>query len=80
MLYRWCMEHRNGTLVENKHMKKPKPSPKRVNPPPDSEAAAEDELAKAKKRIKDLEKQLNARQEEIDLLKKARRFFEKNRH
>ena len=22
MLYRWCMEHRNGTLVENKHMKK----------------------------------------------------------
>mgnify|MGYP003679481739 CR=1 FL=1 len=47
---------------------------------PDSEAATEDELAKAKKRIKDLEKQLNARQEDLDLLKKARRFFEKNRH
>jgi len=70
MLYRWCMEHRNGTLVENKHMKKQKPSPKRVNPPPDSEAAAEDELAKAKKRIKDMEKQLNARQEELELLKR----------
>ncbi|BFN14219.1 transposase [Marinobacter sp. RI1] len=39
MLYRWCMEHRNGTLVENEHIKKQKPSPKRVNLPRDSEAA-----------------------------------------
>jgi len=28
MLYRWQMEHRNGELRANKHMKSPKPSPK----------------------------------------------------
>ena len=29
MLYRWRMEHRNGELKENKHVRPPKPSPKR---------------------------------------------------
>lgn len=28
MLYRWRMEHKNGELRENKHMKTQKPSPK----------------------------------------------------
>lgn len=78
MLYRWCMEHRNGTLVENKHMKKSPPSPKRKPSSADPAAVKEAELVKANKRIRDLEKQLSARQEEIDLLKKARRFFNKN--
>ena len=78
MLYRWCMEHRNGTLMENKHMKKLPSSPKRRPTSADPAVVKEAELLKAKKRIHDLEKQLAARQEEVDLLKKARRFFNKN--
>jgi transposase len=75
MLYRWQMEHRKGELKENLHMKPDKPSPKRrrVQADPGSEKAAE--LVKANKRIKQLEKALSQREEELDLLKKAERFF-----
>ena len=77
MLYRWRMELKNGTLRENKHMKedepeKPKKAKKRVDPI----KAKDDELIKAKKKIKALEKSLANKEEELDLLKKAKRFFE----
>lgn len=79
MLYRWQMEHRRGELRENKHMKAPKPSPKRRVVRVDPGVEKEAELLKAKKRIKELERQLANRTEELDLLKKAQRFFEKTR-
>lgn len=79
MLYRWRMESRNGELRENKHMKPAKSSPKRLKKRADPARAKEDELVYANKRIKALEKQLSERTEELDLLKKARRFFEKQK-
>jgi len=76
MLYRWRMELKNGTLCENKHMKKESPpSKKKVKKRTDPVKAKEDELIKAQKRIKQLEKALEARETEIDILKKAKRFF-----
>lgn len=77
MLYRWRMELKNGNLCENKHMKKPpdvtkKKTKKRTDPT----RAKHDELVKAQKKIKSLEKSLASSQEELDILKKARRFFE----
>lgn len=79
MLYRWQMEHRRGELRESKHMKPRKPSPKRRVVRVDPGVEKEAELLKAKKRIKELERQLASRNEELDLLKKAQRFFEKTR-
>jgi transposase len=79
MLYRWRMEYKNGELRENKHMKPTKTSPKRLKSRTDPVKAQEDELIKANKRIKELEKKLAHRDEELDLLKKARRFFEKKK-
>jgi transposase len=79
MLYRWQMEHRNGELRENKRMKAKAPSPKRRPNRADPAAAKDDELTQAKKRIKQLERALEQRTEEIDLLKKAQRFFEKTK-
>lgn len=76
MLYRWRMESKRGELRENKNMKSGKVSPKRVNKRTDPTRARQDELVKAEKRIKTLEKQLEQRTEELDLLKKAQRFFE----
>lgn len=77
MLYRWQMEYRNGELKENQHMKSTKQSPKRrKSSNPDSTLEQQAELAKANKRIHDLERALKHREDEIDLLKKARRFFE----
>ena len=75
MLYRWQMEYRNGELSANKYMKPKTPSPKRRRIRTTSESKTEDELAKAKKRIKELERTLANRTEELDLLKKAERFF-----
>jgi len=76
MLYRWRMELKNGTLKENKHMKKDPPSAKKkTKKRTDPVKAKEDELIKAQKRIKQLEKALEARDTEIDILKKAKRFF-----
>ena len=79
MLYRWRMEHKNGELRENKRMKQTAPSPKRRTPRTDPAKAKDDELIKANKRIRQLEKALELRTEELDLLKKARRFFEKKK-
>ena len=78
MLYRWQMEFRNGTLVENKQMKPSKSSPKRRKRA-DPNQNTEDELARALRRIEKLEKQLAQRDDEIDLLKKAERFLAKRR-
>lgn len=79
MLYRWQMEHRNGELKENKHMKPTKPSPKRRADRTDPIQQKEDELAKANRRIKQLERELENRNDELDLLKKAERFFAKKK-
>ena len=77
MLYRWRMEQKNGTLRENKHMKEePKEPAKKKRKRTDPAQAKDDELANAKKRIKLLEKALANKEEELDLLKKAKRFFE----
>lgn len=77
MLYRWCMEKRNGTLRENKQMKKKSPEIKKAPKRTDLLIEKEAELLKAQRRIKELEKSLEARQEELDILKKAKRFFSK---
>ena len=74
MLYRWRMEYRNGELKANKHMKPEKPSVKRRSRL-DPATKKEDELRQAQKRIKQLERALEQRTEELDLLKKAERFF-----
>lgn len=75
MLYRWQMEHRNGELRANKHMKSQKPSPKRRKIRTTSETKTKDELVAANKKIKALERALANRTEELDLLKKAERFL-----
>ena len=80
MLYRWQMENRRGELVENKHMKTTEPSPKRRRRRTDPLKEKEEELAKANKRIHELEKSLAMRTEELDLLKKAKRFFQEQRN
>ncbi len=77
MLYRWRMEMKNGTLKENKHMKKQtSPPKKKTKKRTDPVKAKEDELIKAQRKIKALEKSLANTQEELDILKKAQRFFE----
>ena len=74
MLYRWRMEKKNGTLCENRHMKKKIP-PKKKTTRSDPVLVKEAELLKANKRIKALEKSLASTQEELEILKKAKRFF-----
>ena len=75
MLYRWQMEYRQGELKENKHIKSKKSSPKRRRQRTDPGVNKEAELLIANKRINELEKALANREEELDLLKKAQRFF-----
>ncbi len=75
MLYRWQMEYRNGELAANKYMKPKKLTPKRRIAHADSLTAKNEELKTAKKRIKELERSLAHRTEELYLLKKAERFF-----
>lgn len=75
MLYRWQMEHRQGDLKENKYMKSEKPSPKRRQRRSAPGRNKDTELLNANKRIDELEKALASREEELDLLKKAQRFF-----
>jgi len=79
MLYRWRMEFKNEELRENKHMKQAKASPKRRPSSADPAIIREAELIKARKRIKELERALDNKTEELDLLKKAQRFFEKRK-
>jgi len=73
MLYRWQMKNRNGELRENKAMTTRNPSPKRRPDRADPAQKKDDELKVAKKRIQ----QLANREDELDLLKKAKRFFTK---
>ena len=75
MLYRWRMELNNGTLCENKRMAKDEPE-KKTKKRTDPAREKHDELVKAQKKIKQLEKALANKDEELDLLKKAKRFFE----
>jgi transposase len=76
MLYRWQMEYRRGELRENKHIKPEQPSPKRrLRTKPAAEVKYASELVQAEKRIRELERALANREEELDLLKKAQRFF-----
>ena len=79
MLYRWQMENRRGELKENKRMKPTKPSPKRRPDRADPLKSAEEELKVAQKRIAKLERELANRNDEIDLLKKAERFFQRTK-
>jgi transposase len=75
MLYRWQMEYRNDELKANKRMKSEKPSSKRRASRADPAVQKDDELKKAQKRISQLERALDQRTEELNLLKKAERFF-----
>ena len=75
MLYRWRMEDKHGHLKANKNMKPKEPSPKRLPNQVDPLAVKEDELKQARKKIKQLERSLENKTEELDLLKKAERFF-----
>lgn len=68
MLYRWRQEFKEGRLSENKHMKISAPPPKKSRE--DS-----NKLKAAEQRIKDLEKRLATKEEEVLILKKAGRFF-----
>jgi len=77
MLYRWRMEKNIGTLRENKTMKKKTQPLKNAKTRSDPMVAKDAELLKAKKRIKELEKSVASKQEELDILKKAKRFFAK---
>lgn len=77
MLYRWRMEKKDGTLHENKHMKKTDRPPRKTKSRADPMVAKDAKLLKANKRIKELEKSLASKQEELDILKKAKRFFTK---
>lgn len=77
MLYRWRMEKKNGTLRDGYPMKKKIPHTAKLAQQSKESLGAEAELLKAQKRIKELEKSLAASQEELDILKKAKRFFSK---
>jgi len=68
MLYRWRQEFKEGRLSENKHMKVPAPPPKKSR-------VESDQLKVAQRRIRELEKSLAAKEEEVIILKKAGRFF-----
>ncbi len=74
MLYRWQMEYRKGELRENRYMTKHDDSPKRRADPGQHQAQ---DLTAARRRIKQLEKALAQREEELEILKKAKRFFAK---
>lgn len=77
MLYRWRMEKKNGTLRDGYPMKKKSPTIPKTTQQSKLKLETEAELLKAQKRIKELEKSLAASQEELDILKKAKRFFSK---
>ncbi|MEM8662214.1 MAG: transposase [Pseudomonadota bacterium] len=77
MVYRWQMEDRRGELRGNPHMSrqvsdKPKSTRSRKS---EREKATDKKLHEAQQRIRQLERQLATRDDEIDLLKKARRFL-----
>lgn len=77
MVYRWQMEDRRGELRGNPYVnrqahEKPKAARSRKS---EREKEADKKLREAEKRIRQLERQLAHREDEIDLLKKAKRFL-----
>ena len=60
-------------------MKSSPPSPERRAKRADPAKEAEEKLAAAEKRIKKLERELENRNDEIDLLKKAERFLQRKK-
>ena len=81
MVYRWQMEDRRGELRGNPYLNRQVPDKRNVARPRKSERekAADKKLREAEKRIRQLERQLANREDEIDLLKKARRFLAKTK-
>ncbi len=75
LIYRWRKEYNDGKWDSYKMPSKKKA----VGPSKNDLREKELELKRAKARIKRLEKQLSEREEDIDILKKAERFFEKHR-
>ncbi|MCG7866455.1 MAG: transposase [Candidatus Thiodiazotropha taylori] len=79
MVYRWQMEGRRGELRGNPYVTRQvqngrSPAGSRKS---EKEKIAEQKLKQAEKRIKKLERELANREDEIQLLKKAERFFTK---
>lgn len=74
LIYRWRKEYNDGKW-DNISMPKSK---KPVGPTKNDLHQKDLELKKALAQIKKLEKKLKAREEDVDILKKAERFFEKN--
>jgi transposase len=75
LLYRWRMQLNQGTLGENSRVKKDKSAS--IEKQKEKLKARDLELSNAKKQIKALERSLSASEEELDILKKAKRFFTK---
>ena len=77
MVYRWQMEDRRGELRGNPYMtrqvqKKASATSARKS---EREKQAEKKLKQAEKRIEKLERELANREDELQLLKKAERFY-----
>jgi transposase len=81
MVYRWQMEDRRGELRGNPYVTRQVQNACSSAGPRKSERekVAEQKLKQAEKRIKKLERELANREDEIQLLKKAERFFTKTR-
>ena len=77
MLYRWQMEDRRGELRGNpyvtRQMERAKTKPRTRKT--EREKATDQKLKQAEKQIRKLERELANREDEIQLLKKAERFF-----
>lgn len=81
MVYRWQMEDRRGQLRGNPYVSRQLPDKPKVARARKSERekTADKKLREAKRRFRHLERQLANREDEIDLLKKARRFLAETR-
>jgi len=75
LIYRWRKEYYEGKWDKKPMTKKKAP----VGPTKNDLHKKDLELKNAQAKIKKLEKQLKNREEDIDILKKAERFFEKHR-
>lgn len=79
MVYRWQMEDRRGELRGNPYVTRQVQNSRSLtgSRKSEKEKLAEQKLKQAEKRIKKLERELANREDEIQLLKKAERFFTK---
>lgn len=75
LIYRWRKEFNEGKWDAVVMSKSKKP----ISPTKNDLHQKDLELKRAQATIKKLEKQLKLRNEDIDILKKAERFFEKHR-